>query len=109
MGQPGFSENPIYFYLARRNQEVSGSRGTFSEVSRGSHDTRTLESNHSTIKSLIKLMLGFQSIKRAYTTIKGSKGMPMAENGQFSLWIGVASGGTKCPSAVGCSASMSEP
>ena len=46
-----------------------------------------LESDHGKLKRLIKPMLGFQSMKTAYATIKGFEVMRMFRKGQFKLWI----------------------
>jgi transposase, IS6 family len=54
-----------------------------------------LESDHGKLKRLIKPMLGFQSMKTAYATIKGFEVMRMFKKGQFSLWIEAVGGGNE--------------
>jgi IS6 family transposase len=47
-----------------------------------------IESDHGKLKRLIKLTLGFKSMKTAYATIKGFEVMRMFLKGQFNIWIG---------------------
>ena len=54
-----------------------------------------LESDHGKLKRLIKPMLGFQSMKTAYATIKGFEVMRMFKKGQFTPWIDALGGGTE--------------
>lgn len=54
-----------------------------------------LEGDHGKLKRLIKPMLGFQSMKTAYATIKGFEVMRMFRKGQFDFWINCTGGGTE--------------
>jgi IS6 family transposase len=54
-----------------------------------------LESDHGKLKRLIKPTLGFQSMRTAYTTIKGFEVMRMFRKRQFDFWIGAVGGGTE--------------
>jgi IS6 family transposase len=46
-----------------------------------------LESDHGKLKRIIKPMLGFQSLKTAYATIKGLEVMRMFKKKQFDFWF----------------------
>jgi hypothetical protein len=54
-----------------------------------------LEGDHGKLKRLMKLTLGFQSMKTAYATIKGFEVMRMFKKGQFAPWIDAICGGTE--------------
>jgi IS6 family transposase len=57
-----------------------------------------LEGDHGKLKRLIRPTLGFQSMKTAYTTIKGFEVMRMFKKGQFTAWIDAIGGGTEARS-----------
>ncbi len=46
-----------------------------------------IESDHGKLKRLIKPILGFQSMKTAYATLKGFKIMRIFKKGQLSAWM----------------------
>ena len=46
-----------------------------------------IESDHGKLKRLIKMTLGFKSMKTAYATIKGFEVMRMFKKGQFNAWV----------------------
>jgi transposase-like protein len=51
------------------------------------YQNNRLESDHGKLKRLIHPMLGFQSMKTAYATIKGFEVMRMFKKGQFNIWM----------------------
>jgi transposase-like protein len=46
-----------------------------------------IESDHGKLKRLIKPMLGFKTMKSAYSTITGYEYMRMFKKGQFDFWM----------------------
>ena len=54
-----------------------------------------IEADHGKLKRLISPTLGFQSMRTAYATLKGSEVMRMFRKGQFDFWIECVGGGTE--------------